>query len=69
MQKGRTMARKIFYHRRSRRRIFAAAGFVLAIFLFFSAGFYTGIALAPLFNPTQTASANEPAAQLAAAEF
>lgn len=68
--KGKQMAtRKIFYNRRSRRRAVAAAGLVLSAATLFAAGLYTGIALAPLFEPGQIAATNEPAAILAAAEF
>lgn len=63
------MARKIFYNRRSRRRALAAAGLVLSAAVLFGAGLYTGLALAPLFTPTQIAVTNEPPAVLAAAEF
>ena len=63
------MARKIFYHRRSRRRVLLAAGFALSTFLCFLAGLYMGLALAPLFNPSQIANADEPSPKLAAAEF
>lgn len=63
------MARKIFYNRRSRRRVAFAAGFALALLFCFSAGLYAGVALAPLFNPSLTASADEPPPRLAAAEF
>ena len=63
------MARKIFYHRRSRRRVIAVAGFAVSALHFFSAGVYTGISWAPLFSTSQFAVANEPQATLAAAEF
>lgn len=61
--------RKIFYNRRSRRRAVAAAGLGLTAAMLFAAGLYTGLALAPLFEPGRIAATNEPAAILAAAEF
>ena len=63
------MARKIFYHRRSRRRAVAAAGRGGWASIHFGAGLCTGLALAPLFTPMQIAATNEPPAVLAAAEF
>ena len=63
------MARKIFYHRRSRRRLIAAAGFVLSALMFFSAGLYAGLSIAPLFNTSHLAGTPERPAALAAAEF
>lgn len=63
------MARKIFYHRRSRRRALAAAGLAVSASILFGAGLYTGLALAPLFTRMQIAATNEPPAVLAAAEF
>ena len=63
------MARKIFYHRRSRRRLIAVAGFALSALVFFSAGLYAGLSIAPLFNTSHLAGTSEPAATLAAAEF
>lgn len=61
--------RKIFYNRRSRRRALAAAGLGLSAATLFAAGLYTGLALAPLFEPAKIAATSEPAAILAAAEF
>ncbi|MDZ4380479.1 MAG: hypothetical protein U0942_03980 [Parvibaculum sp.] len=63
------MARKIFYHRRSRRRVLAAAGLALSALLFFTAGLYTGLNLAPQFTPGHLSGPTERTAALAAAEF
>lgn len=63
------MARKIFYHRRSRRRVLAAAGLALSAVLFFAAGLYAGFNLASLFTPAHVAGTTERTASLAATEF
>ena len=63
------MARKIFYHRRSRRRLIAAAGIALSALMFFSAGLYAGLSIAPSVGTSPLAGTSKPAATLAAAEF
>lgn len=63
------MARKIFYHRRSRRRVLAAVGLALSALMFFTAGLYAGLNIAPLFTPAQLSGTAERTAALAAAEF
>lgn len=72
------MARKIFYNRRSRRRMMAVVGICVVATALFSAGVYTGktyptlFSLAPLAPATHAAAPVAPpvvSVSLTAAEF
>ena len=68
------MARKIFYNRRSRRRMVAVAGLCIGAAMLFSAGVYTGKTFPALFSIASLSGAAPVVAEiapvtLAAAEF
>lgn len=63
------MARKIFYNRRSRRRLLAATGVLAsALFLFF-AGVYTGKSYPTVFSASLFLNTDTAPVAVAAAEF
>ncbi|MEX2249821.1 MAG: hypothetical protein WD671_09300 [Parvibaculum sp.] len=68
------MARKIFYNRRSRRRMMAVAGVCAGAAMLFSAGVYTGKTYPTLFSIASLSAATTAVAEvapvaLAAAEY
>ncbi|MEQ8267658.1 MAG: hypothetical protein RH982_10710 [Parvibaculum sp.] len=63
------MARKIFYNRRSRRRLVMATGVVTSGLILFFAGVYTGKSYPTMFSASRFLNSDTAPVEVAAAEF